>query len=474
MSFDLKNTHSKPFFSQTNCFSLCSVHFEKFTDVFVGESGFLHCMRVFHDGVSETVNTSHHLHLPDNSKIIGVTSFKNLADQLIIALTLATEDSHSCIAVDTTLRIYGSRCHSGSSIKSILLDVQVIQLPFMPFSISNFDYGGFTPVVKATKIEFAGPDILVSGSDGNLHTYRQNQKPILEHAWEEVKISSFLHPLPCCNGSDSPLLSICLRRLLIEQETGNSEVVVVLAGFVSGDVTLDIFPLGSTSESILSCSFSCDGPVSSVLLSWPSVLSSQIASISFPISSLGIFASSMTGSSMFWPSVVQNNICLPLPQSHRYDSVLSSTWMDVDLDGKSELLLGTYGGHVLVYSYSAPSASYPENFGFKLVARKTFPHPIHHILSLSNAALQSEASQAAVLAPTGSLFPQVVVLTSHSLELLKMQNEAILIRLAAKLSLSEEVAALEKRVQSLSAAAALHTSVSADEQSLRTVESAQG
>jgi hypothetical protein len=42
----------------------------------------------------------------------------------------------------------------------------------------------------------------------------------------------------------------------------------------------------------------------------------------------------------------------PLPLSDSFDTVLCSHAMDIDFDGRKEILLGTYGQHLLIYKQS--------------------------------------------------------------------------------------------------------------------------
>jgi hypothetical protein len=48
---------------------------------------------------------------------------------------------------------------------------------------------------------------------------------------------------------------------------------------------------------------------------------------------------------LFGRNVLQQDLhnCFTLPESENYDAVLCSTIADVDMDGRHEILLGTYG-----------------------------------------------------------------------------------------------------------------------------------
>jgi len=70
---------------------------------------------------------------------------------------------------------------------------------------------------------------------------------------------------------------------------------------------------------------------------------------------------------------------LHLKECSQHDSVLCSHIMDIDWDGKNEILIGTYGRELLIYKQSVNSQGI---IIYQLLWQKSFTHPIYQITSL--------------------------------------------------------------------------------------------
>lgn len=70
-----------------------------------------------------------------------------------------------------------------------------------------------------------------------------------------------------------------------------------------------------------------------------------------------------------------------LPSSEDHDAVLCAHVTDLDLDGKHEIILGTYGSCLLTYQLDSDAnrSMFPV---YKLAGRRQFPHPIYGIQSV--------------------------------------------------------------------------------------------
>ncbi|XP_055944850.1 KICSTOR complex protein kaptin-like isoform X3 [Argiope bruennichi] len=62
-----------------------------------------------------------------------------------------------------------------------------------------------------------------------------------------------------------------------------------------------------------------------------------------------------------------------LPESSMYDCVMCSLIADIDMDGKNEVLLGTYGQQLLVYKWKIESG---KTGSYELYHKQMFPHPL--------------------------------------------------------------------------------------------------
>eukprot|EP00794_Sanderia_malayensis_P020046 gene20046-22013_t len=87
-----------------------------------------------------------------------------------------------------------------------------------------------------------------------------------------------------------------------------------------------------------------------------------------------------------------------LPRSDHFDCVTCSLVADFDLDGKNEVILGTYGQELLVYKFH-PSSLENGMLHFELQWTKTFPKPIFRVEMLD--VLNDGAKELIVVSLTG-------------------------------------------------------------------------
>ncbi|MBV95057.1 Sodium/calcium exchanger 2, partial [Eschrichtius robustus] len=88
--------------------------------------------------------------------------------------------------------------------------------------------------------------------------------------------------------------------------------------------------------------------------------------------------------SMLEPAVVYRDLLsrgledqLLLPGSDQFDSVLCGLVTDIDLDGRPEVLVATYGQELLCYKYCSPERGLPgAQRGFRLLWQRSFSSPL--------------------------------------------------------------------------------------------------
>ncbi|KAB0398446.1 hypothetical protein E2I00_014834, partial [Balaenoptera physalus] len=87
---------------------------------------------------------------------------------------------------------------------------------------------------------------------------------------------------------------------------------------------------------------------------------------------------------MLEPAVVYRDLLsrgledqLLLPGSDQFDSVLCGLVTDIDLDGRPEVLVATYGQELLCYKYCSPERGLPgAQRGFRLLWQRSFSSPL--------------------------------------------------------------------------------------------------
>uniref|UniRef100_A0A2K5ZM55 Kaptin, actin binding protein n=1 Tax=Mandrillus leucophaeus TaxID=9568 RepID=A0A2K5ZM55_MANLE len=102
--------------------------------------------------------------------------------------------------------------------------------------------------------------------------------------------------------------------------------------------------------------------------------------------------------SMLEPAVVYRDLLhrgledqLLLPGSDQFDSVLCGLVTDVDLDGRPEVLVATYGQELLCYKYQGPESGLPEaQHGFCLLWQRGFSSPL---LAMAHVDLTGDGLQ---------------------------------------------------------------------------------
>ncbi|CAJ0644500.1 16194_t:CDS:2, partial [Entrophospora sp. SA101] len=101
------------------------------------------------------------------------------------------------------------------------------------------------------------------------------------------------------------------------------------------------------------------------------------------LSSSVVLPSSITSICIFSSSTNKKLFNNPffLSDCSEYDSVLCSNVMDVDWDGKNEIMVGTYGRELLIYKQELID-DVNSFMRFKLLWKKSFAYPIYKIVGL--------------------------------------------------------------------------------------------
>ena len=162
--------------------------------------------------------------------------------------------------------------------------------------------------------------------------------------------------------------------------TNNYKQRITARGHQSGEIL--VFVIEPLTKEILHEFFIVhDGPITRVLLftsenkvNVPSCLENFVPEESAAkdkesnLESYHLLVASAVELSVVYQNILENqfNDQLLLPDSDKFDSVMCACAVDIDFDGKNELLLGTYGQELLTYKFQAiqpqPPSAPVDNF----------------------------------------------------------------------------------------------------------------
>ncbi|XP_031790747.1 KICSTOR complex protein kaptin [Piliocolobus tephrosceles] len=133
--------------------------------------------------------------------------------------------------------------------------------------------------------------------------------------------------------------------------------------------------------------------------------------------------------SMLEPAVVYRDLLhrgledqLLLPGSDQFDSVLCGLVTDMDLDGRPEVLVATYGQELLCYKYQGPESGLPEaQHGFRLLWQRGFSSPL---LAMAHVDLTGDGLQElAVVSLKGVHILQHSLIQASELVLTRLRHQ---------------------------------------------------
>ncbi|GFG37974.1 hypothetical protein Cfor_06621 [Coptotermes formosanus] len=308
-------------------------------------------------------------YIPNGTEIISIDAFtrSQSSDDFVIGITIIKSSEHN---TPTYLNIYSEwEPSSEINLDSVAQNCLTIQLDFVPYQLYHTEM--YTNADKFNK-EVVW---LLSGSDEKIHMFREDQA---NHCYSEVNVADYFPELV-----EPPSIILWMDIYHCKNEARR----VSAYGCECGYVKLAIVDL--TNREVLSCwSARFEGPVSTVRLF------TEESSLETP-SFLNVaqqekeeeMAVHLLVSNTLQPSVVYMNVlqqglrnCCILPDSERYDAVLCSAIADVNMDGRHEIVLGTYSQDVLVYKYQECDAD--KSGTWFLLSQRSFANPIHSILYL--------------------------------------------------------------------------------------------
>lgn len=276
--------------------------------------------------------------LPPQAEIINIFAFTRQTKQLIVCIAFAIPSNRNKSDASHDhyyLHVYGNRSEPLATFDTIAIDCQVIKLKYVPFFIA-------TSTLWSTTY-----DILLSGSDRNIHAFRLNP----ENQYAEIPLDSSEHPLPFLLDLPSAALSISIAS------SGDEDFIVV--GCQDGLIRLIIHqppykpieafqPNSDNKPSIHVNDQFFDGPISAVCLFSSTGVDKEQVSQTNSSPDICLAIANATGYAMLysnWKSetrtFTRSNM---LPHSFLFDSPLCIRSIDIDGDGRNEILIGFYSG----------------------------------------------------------------------------------------------------------------------------------
>ncbi|XP_001372829.2 KICSTOR complex protein kaptin [Monodelphis domestica] len=274
-------------------------------------------------------------YIPVDAEIVSIDTFNKSPPKrgLVVGITFIKDSGDKA---SPFLNIYcdyepGSEYNLDSIAQSCLN----LELQFTPFQL------GHAEVQVGDQLETV---FLLSGNNPAIHLYKENESL---HQFEEQPVENLFPELTDLSSS--------VLWLHVSNIAGSGRRLTAF-GCQSGYVR--VAHVDQASRTVLQTwTVQQDGPISRVVvfsLSAPG--STRRAEGEEAASASPGLEYSVLVASMMEPAVVYRNVLacglrdqLLLPGSDQFDSVLCGLVTDVDLDGKPEILLGTYGQELLCY-----------------------------------------------------------------------------------------------------------------------------
>uniref|UniRef100_T1J5Z3 Kaptin n=1 Tax=Strigamia maritima TaxID=126957 RepID=T1J5Z3_STRMM len=323
----------------------------------------------------------HFTYIPSGAEIISIGAFNksDLGNDFVIGITFIKVAIPDRMAIDNQtsaqyLNIYFD-WESGPdfNLDSIAQSCTSVSLVFIPYQLYN------TKIFNGDVQETVW---LLSGSDAQIHLYRENKSM---HKFVEESVKEQFPEF-------DKLPSIVMWMNIVNIEANEKRLTAI--GCEDG--YLGVFYVNTETKTIEANWDIChDGPITYLQF----FTTSSTIKVPVCLESVSKLTDSNDPSfhllvtNSLEPSVVYRNVLkdglenqLILPDSDHYDCVLCACVADVDMDGRNEIVLGTYGQEILIYKYNGDninSESDSEEFclepEYYLKWQKSFAYPLHSI-----------------------------------------------------------------------------------------------
>ncbi|XP_066587970.1 KICSTOR complex protein kaptin-like isoform X2 [Prorops nasuta] len=301
-------------------------------------------------------------YIPSGAEIISINAYNKSesGDGFVIGITIIKVSSDTTI--ERYLNIYTEGIVDGegeesSSIEAIAQNCLMVELSYTPYHL----YHTILPQPQSLN-EVVW---LISGSDGKIHMITEDK---MSHGYSEGSIEKYFPEL-------YDIQSICLWIDIYYYDNYKWRVSAIgcECGLVQVSI-VDVMNLQITK----SWSLRYDKPIPSIII-FPSKNKidsaykvSEKDNKGFEKPVINILVASISNAMVFMDVLHQGiNENIPLNGSESSDCILCSCAADINMDGYNEILLGTYGQELLIFSFV--------NNIWELTSRKLFDAPIHSI-----------------------------------------------------------------------------------------------
>ncbi|ELT94536.1 hypothetical protein CAPTEDRAFT_177283 [Capitella teleta] len=324
----------------------------------------------------------HVLFLSGDATIIAIDSFNKSfhGNGVVIGVTFSKTNSY---VICFYLNIY-SEWEFGAEfdLNRIVQGCQNLELNFIPSQLTH------TELIHAGNTEVV---FLLTGNDQKIHLFREDR---MLHTFHEEQTEEFFPEFADIPSNvtwlDVQYLHSNTQRLsALGCQNGLIQITFVNVAnrnVLNKWVIQHDAPITSINLFTLFTDIECPSFVSQVL---------ETEEDGFEIENqeFNLLVSSATESTVVYRNILERGFSDPLvlPESERYDFVLSSLVADIDFDGQNEVILGTYGQELLAYKFNLKAGSKPEESAseshnrscsslhdgeFKMIWQRSFCEPL--------------------------------------------------------------------------------------------------
>ncbi|XP_042637205.1 KICSTOR complex protein kaptin [Orycteropus afer afer] len=338
-------------------------------------------------------------YIPVDAEIVSIDTFNKSPPKrgLVVGITFIKDSGDKG---SPFLNIYcdyepGSEYNLDSIAQSCLN----LELQFTPFQLCHAE------VQLGDQLETV---FLLSGNNPAIHLYKENEGL---HQFEEQPVENLF---PELTDLTSSVLWLDVHNL-----PGTSRRLTAL-GCQSGYVRVAHVDQQSR-EVLQTWTILQDGPISRVI----------VFNLSAPEETYSRLENKESVHIAFFPDLSETfrdllhrglKDQLLLPGSDQFDSVLCGLVTDVDLDGRLEVLVATYGQELLCYKYWGPESRLPEaECGFRLLWQRSFSSPL---LAMAHVDLTGDGlRELAVVSLKGVHILQHSLIQASELALTRLRHQ---------------------------------------------------
>ncbi|XP_003700670.1 KICSTOR complex protein kaptin [Megachile rotundata] len=303
-------------------------------------------------------------YIPSGAEIISIDAYNksDSGDGFVIGITILKASTDT--SIERYLNIYTEGAidgegDEGSSIEAIAQNCLMVELAYTPYHL----YHTILPQ-QSSHNEVVW---LLSGSDYKIHMIREDK---LNHGYSESSIEKYFPELHDIQG-----IAVWINIYYYDNYNWRLTVIGCECGLVVVAI-VNVLEL----KICRTWKLRYDRPISSVCIfpqqnnvMKPSFINSK--GPKFPLSNetkLNILIVN-TSNAVVFMDILNNGMDedIILNGSETSDCILCSCTADINMDGRNEILLGTYGHEVLIFCFV--------NSTWELIIRKLFDAPVHSI-----------------------------------------------------------------------------------------------